>query len=99
MTSSPKRPGVAFWATVVVLVALIAYPLSFGPACRIYTTNVTLFWTPLRLVYSPLVAVCCRLPDGPRYAACWYVELFLPAGFHFTPTKWKFDVAWFEKNG
>jgi len=27
-----KKPGVAFWATVVVVVALVAYPLSFGPA-------------------------------------------------------------------
>jgi hypothetical protein len=27
-----KKPGVAFWATVVV-VAVLAYPLSFGPAC------------------------------------------------------------------
>ncbi len=32
MKSSDKKPGVAFWATVVVVVAL-AYPLSFGPAC------------------------------------------------------------------
>jgi hypothetical protein len=29
-----KRPGVVFWATVVV-VCLLAYPLSFGPACWI----------------------------------------------------------------
>src|SRR5262249_20222835 len=28
-----KKPGVAFWATVVVVVALLGYPLSFGPAC------------------------------------------------------------------
>jgi hypothetical protein len=27
-----KKPGVAFWATVVVVVLLVAYPLSFGPA-------------------------------------------------------------------
>jgi hypothetical protein len=33
-----KKPGVAFWATVavvVVLVVLMAYPLSFGPASRL----------------------------------------------------------------
>jgi hypothetical protein len=28
-----KKPGMAFWATVVVVVALLAYLLSFGPAC------------------------------------------------------------------
>ena len=26
-----KKPGVAFWATVVVVVALVGYPLSWGP--------------------------------------------------------------------
>ena len=31
---SRKKPGAAFWATVVVVVVL-AYPLSFGPACWI----------------------------------------------------------------
>ena len=33
MTRSSKPPSAAFWATVVVVVALILYPLSFGPAC------------------------------------------------------------------
>jgi len=28
-----KKPGVAFWATVVMVVVLVLYPLSFGPAC------------------------------------------------------------------
>ncbi len=27
-----KKPGVAFWATVGLVVVLVAYPLSFGPA-------------------------------------------------------------------
>ncbi len=26
-----KKPGVTFWATVAVVVALVAYPLSIGP--------------------------------------------------------------------
>jgi hypothetical protein len=30
MTTDRKKPGVAFWATVV-LVVVLAYPLSFGP--------------------------------------------------------------------
>ena len=32
MTTDRKKPGVAFWATVVV-VALVVYVASFGPAC------------------------------------------------------------------
>ena len=31
MTTDRKKPGVAFWTTVVVVVVLVAYPLSFGP--------------------------------------------------------------------
>jgi hypothetical protein len=27
-----KKPGMAFWATIVVVVVLVAYPLSLGPA-------------------------------------------------------------------
>src|SRR5262245_34349944 len=30
---SNKQPGVACWATVVVVALLVAYPLSFGPGC------------------------------------------------------------------
>jgi hypothetical protein len=33
MATDRKKPGVAFWATVVVVGVLMAYPLSFGPAC------------------------------------------------------------------
>jgi hypothetical protein len=32
MTSDRKKPGVAFWATVVLVAVLVGYPLSFGPA-------------------------------------------------------------------
>jgi hypothetical protein len=32
MSVNRKQPGVAFWATVVAVLVL-AYPISFGPAC------------------------------------------------------------------
>jgi hypothetical protein len=28
-----KKPGAAFWAMVMLAAVLVAYPLSFGPAC------------------------------------------------------------------
>jgi hypothetical protein len=31
--SDRKHPSAAFWATVVLVAALVGYPLSFGPAC------------------------------------------------------------------
>jgi hypothetical protein len=56
MTSDRKKPGVAFWATVVLVVVLVGYPLSFGPAAwlAIRTGNLKLvqgwFWAPLETV-------------------------------------------------
>jgi len=46
MTPTRKKPGVAFWATVVVVVGL-AYPLSFGHSGR---GN----WSPLHNATSAL---------------------------------------------
>jgi len=50
--TSPRKPGVAFWATVIAVV-LLAYPLSFGPACRLVHEGI-LPWSILRSVpYRP----------------------------------------------
>ena len=35
-----KKHGMAFWATVAAAVVLVAYPLSFGPACWWFSTAV-----------------------------------------------------------
>jgi hypothetical protein len=32
MTTDRKKPGVAFWATLVLIAGLVAFPLSAGPA-------------------------------------------------------------------
>jgi len=34
MSEPKKNLGAGFWGTVVLLVVLVAYPLSFGPWCR-----------------------------------------------------------------
>ena len=56
-----KNPGVAFWATVVVL-AVLAYPISFGPACWLATS-----WAPLRgpvnSVYRPAAWAYFKTPS------------------------------------
>ena len=48
-----KKPGVAFWATVVVVVALVTYPLSFGPACWV-TSRINRGADLVPVVYRPL---------------------------------------------
>jgi hypothetical protein len=70
-----KKPGVAFWATVVVVVAL-AYPLSFGPACWIISRarQWNVLWAAANLIYSPVLQVWNHegtIPD----AIDWYANL------------------------
>ena len=54
-----KKPGVAFWATVGLVVILVVYPLSFGPACWISTrfSDRAPF---VDFVYQPLMRIWWR---------------------------------------
>jgi hypothetical protein len=63
MSEGRKKPGVAFWATVVVVGGL-AYPLSFGPACLIWGRHIY-DWPRVLAVYEP----CIRVVDGGPRAA------------------------------
>ena len=65
MTAPRKKPGVAFWATAVVVVALVAYPLSFGPACW-FTSRVNLSGKFVTIPYRPIVWLFCNSPQGVR---------------------------------
>jgi len=73
-----KKSGVAFWATVVLVVALVAYPLSEGPVLWIWGH------TPLSLeaffvidaVYEPLEWAIDKSPQPikewqHKYLALW----------------------------
>jgi hypothetical protein len=55
MSEDRKKPGVAFWATVLVVVMLL-YPLSFGPACWI-TTHAGVGASVVSTAYQPLLQV------------------------------------------
>src|SRR5438045_1695812 len=39
MSEDRKKPGVAFWATVVVVALPMLYVLSMGPVCRWYSRS------------------------------------------------------------
>jgi hypothetical protein len=76
MTTDRKKPGVAFWATVALVVVLVVYPLSFGPACWLDSRTLLPAWSVrfLRSFYSPML-------DGPksvRDALMWYGYLWYP---------------------
>ncbi len=62
MSDQQNKPGVAFWSTVAVVVLLVAYPLSFGPACWISSQS----GVGLRLLpkaYSPMIWIMAGTMD------------------------------------
>jgi hypothetical protein len=71
MTTNCKKPGVAFWATAVVVVVLVAYPLSFGPACA-YVNRGNLAPTLLKTVYAPCLYLAFEGPV-PIRRAFWFL--------------------------
>jgi hypothetical protein len=77
MTSDRKKPGVAFWATVVVVVVLVAYPLSFGPACWLTYSGILRHRTIAR-VYWPLLLARIKAQYPVRYSVHWYGSIGMP---------------------
>jgi hypothetical protein len=78
MSESRKKPGVAFCATVVV-VALAAYPLSWGPTCRIlWGMGMPLWGREWYLtIYSPLLWIYEQSPPSIQHAVQWYCGLLI----------------------
>jgi hypothetical protein len=91
MNRQQKKPGVAFWATVVVVVVLVAYPLSLGPACwltayshhfpdRARAPGFMSIYLPLGRLYANEA----NKDGGPtllRNAMDWWCCLLMPRGF------------------
>ena len=77
MTDSRKKPAVAFWATVVVSIALL-YAISFGPAMWLFWSE----WTPagyydvLRFIYAPIFHIMDHGPEPISRALIRYGALF-----------------------
>jgi hypothetical protein len=71
-----KKPGMAFWATVALVVVLVAYPLSLGPATWLFN-NGWLPGTAINWLYAPLAWIGEKSePFGN--ALEWYVMLWMP---------------------
>jgi hypothetical protein len=70
-----KKPGVAFWATVVVA-CLLLYPLSFGPACWVYSRSEDLeIWETVDRIYYPILWQWAHGPDPVSDVIDWYANL------------------------
>lgn len=57
-----KKPGVGFWATVVVVTLLVLYPVSFGPACW-FTSRFEYGRRQMPFVYRPVTWVMEKGPS------------------------------------
>ena len=80
MTLSCKKPGVAFWASVVVVVTmLVVYPLGFGPACWI-SSRAQPSGEAVSIAYYPVIRLWRILPEPLKRVVTMYVVLGLPDG-------------------
>jgi hypothetical protein len=80
MTSDRKQPGVAFWATVMVVTLLVAYPLSFGPACWI-TSHAGSMADVIPVAYRPMLYVVDAAPAPVERAVCMYAQALADDGW------------------
>ncbi len=75
MKTDRKKPGVAFWATVVVVCLPLLYVLSVGPACWV-ATHTDLFGNgDLPVIYRPIGWLCYHSEVAEKvifaYARLW----------------------------
>jgi hypothetical protein len=84
MSEDRKRPTAGFWISVV-LVAALAYPLSFGPACWI-SSRLNAGTSAVTLVYRPIAWFLREDCAGPLDSAVrWY------AGVGAASENWVWD--------
>ncbi len=71
-----KNPGLAFYATIVVVAVLIGYPLSFGPACWI-TSRTDVGASAIPIIYLPLTWAMSPNSDdtATNRISTWYAKV------------------------
>jgi hypothetical protein len=78
MSADRKKPGVPFWATVAVVVTIVAaYPLLPGPLAWLDDHHLLPDWTetPINVVYAPMSWIIER-SETAYNAFDWYMELW-----------------------
>jgi hypothetical protein len=99
MTTHRKKPGVAFWASVV-LVAVLAYPLSYGPVMWITVRSrgrilgLHVFFT----LYEP-IRLASKFSRSFGSVMDSYAKVGLPAGVSFTVSRggWAFRARGWDQ--
>jgi len=94
--TSRKNPGVAFWATAIVVCLPLLYVLSFGPACWWVAKDSdgqSYLWSVLGSdpephaprVYWPIGWAAENGPKPVYHLICWYAAAF-SRGTVFVPS-------------
>jgi len=65
MSEERKKPSAGFWITVALVAVLVAYPLSFGPACALCDRDLLSVQT-IQSIYRPVLFAMLseKVPDG-----------------------------------
>jgi hypothetical protein len=76
-----KHPSAALWLTVALVVVLVAYPLSFGPACWWFSSEISTFDAkpPVRRApraYFPIGWLAQHGPQPVGDAIFWYATFY-----------------------
>jgi hypothetical protein len=73
-----KKPGAAFWATVVLVAVLVGYPLSYGPFVWLDDRVSMPAWLHdfADWIYDPLVWFCITHPVPFGRVFDWYANLW-----------------------
>jgi hypothetical protein len=84
MTTDQKKSGVAFWATIGVVVLLVAYPLSFGPACWVVSrANAGADW--VQFCHRPIISGLSINETRLSAVIQWYSRLGAAPGWKWVP--------------
>lgn len=80
MSKNRQKTGVAFWATVALVVVLVGYPLSFGPACWIASRSFPHNHHAFRMAYRPIGNFAYWRVPVLSSLVLDYARLWLPKG-------------------
>ena len=85
MTDERKKPGLTFWAAVVVAVVL-AYPALLGPSCWL-SSQTGCGADLVSAIYRPAIRILFRAPNptAMQKAITWYSEIGAAAHWNWTP--------------
>src|SRR6266436_3006516 len=83
-----KKPTAGFWITVALVVMLVGYPLSIGPATWIESRH----WTAgshflLEDTYRPVLWTARQCPEFLQIPLRWYLSIGLQEREHATFTE------------